>query len=63
MDVSVEQIFGAALKPSVRDATAPQGADAVTSPAPAQQIVAEAVPAADSADLQEPQTEIGRAHV
>lgn len=56
MDVSVEQIFGAALKPSVREATAPQGAEAVTSPAPAPQIVAEAAPAADSADSQEPQT-------
>lgn len=56
MDVSVEQIFGAALKPSVREATAPQGAEAVVSPAPARQIVAEAVPAADSADSQEPQT-------
>ena len=59
MDVSVEQIFGAALNPSVRDATAPQGVEAVVSPAPASQIVAEATSADDSPDSPEtaPQTE------
>lgn len=56
MDVTVEQIFGAALDPSAREATAPQGADAVSSPAPAPQIVAEAAPSAESAEPV-PQTE------